>query len=119
MKFQNYKLTILFQLEKFRNHNSQWLSMVETQEADDMQDFGPMDDEEGDLPAVYLTSDYLNQIYQSGESNDDSDHIRTPSNNSSRPVSRYSKDFEDFDVMKSSQQSSDPGKEILDHITMH
>ncbi len=103
-----------FQLEKFRNHNSQWLSMVETQEADDLQDFGQMD-EEGDLP-VYLTSDYLNQIYQSGESNDDSDNVRTSSNNSSRPVSRYSKDFEDFDVMKTSQQSSDPGRDLNDRL---
>lgn len=89
--------------------------MVETaEEADDLQDFGPIEDEE-DLP-VYLTSDYLNQIYQSGESNDDSDN-RTPSNNSSRPISRYSKDFEDFDVLKSQQVSSDPAKEI--GITIH
>lgn len=88
-------------LEKFRNHNSQWLTMVETQEVDDLQDYGTVEDEE-DLPA-YLTSDYLNQIYQSGESNDDSGE-RSPSNGSfSRPVSRYSKDFEDFDLLKSSQ----------------
>lgn len=87
-------------LEKFRNHNSQWLTMVETQDTDEMQDYGTV--EEDDLPA-YLTSDYLNQIYQSGESNDDSGE-RSPSNGSlSRPVSRYSKDFEDFDLMKSSQ----------------
>lgn len=96
-----------FQLEKFRNHNSQWLSMVETQEADDIQDFGAVEDEE--LP-VYLTSDYLNQIYQSGESHDDSD-VRTSSNNSSRPVSRYSKDFEDFDILKLAQPS-EVGKDL-------
>ncbi|KAG5681802.1 hypothetical protein PVAND_011210 [Polypedilum vanderplanki] len=90
-------------LEKFRNHNSQWLTMVETQEADDIQDYGTVEDEDGDLP-VYLTSDYLTQIYQSGESNDDSGDARTPSNSSfSRPMSRYSKDFEDFDILKSSQ----------------
>lgn len=92
-------------LEKFRNHNSQWLSMVETQEADDLQDYGTVE-EEDDLPA-YLTSDYLNQIYQSGESNDDSGE-RSPSNGSfSRPVSRYSKDFEDFDLMKNSQSQGE------------
>lgn len=88
-------------LEKFRNHNSQWLTMVESHEVDDLQDYGTVEDED-DLPA-YLTSDYLNQIYQSGESNDDSGD-RSPSNGSfSRPVSRYSKDFEDFELMKSSQ----------------
>lgn len=92
-------------LEKFRNHNSQWLTMVETQEADDIQDYGTVEDED-DLPA-YLTSDYLNQIYQSGESNDDSGE-RSPSNGSfSRPVSRYSKDFEDFELMKNSQSQSE------------
>lgn len=84
--------------------------MVETQQdsADDNQDYGQLEDEDGDLP-VYLTSDYLNQIYQSGESNDDSD-VRTPSNlsnySASRPLSRYSKDFEDFDVMKSQHLSN-------------
>ncbi|KAL7036101.1 hypothetical protein ACKWTF_008691 [Chironomus riparius] len=88
-------------LEKFRNHNSQWLTMVETHESDDIQDYGAVDDEDTDLP-VYLTSDYLTQIYQS--SNEDSVDGRTPSNSSfSRPISRYSKDFEDFDILKSSQ----------------
>ncbi|XP_053694535.1 kinesin-associated protein 3 isoform X2 [Sabethes cyaneus] len=80
-------------LEKFRNHNSQWLSMVETQEEiDDIQDYGPMDDDDGDLPA-YLTSDYLDQcmLYQSGESNDDGEaNNRSTSamSNYSRPTSR-------------------------------
>lgn len=87
-------------LEKFRNHNSQWLTMVETQEADDAYDFGTVEDDE--LPA-YLTSDYLNQIYQSGEFNDNSCD-RSPSNGSlSRPVSQYSKDFEEFELIKNSQ----------------
>lgn len=88
-------------LEKFRNHNSQWLTMVETHEVDDIHEYGTIEDEESDLPA-YLTSDYLTQIYQS--SNEDSADGRTPSNSSfSRPMSRYSKDFEDFDILKSSQ----------------
>ncbi|XP_055614070.1 kinesin-associated protein 3 [Uranotaenia lowii] len=92
-------------LEKFRNHNSQWLSMVETQEeTDDIQDYGPIDDDDGDLPA-YLASDYLDQcmLYQSGESNDDgeSNNNRSTSamSNYSRPMSRYSRDFEDFEVV--------------------
>lgn len=92
---------VRIKLEKFRNHNSQWLTMVETHEADDIQDYGTVEDEDADLPA-YLTSDYLTQIYQS--SNEDSGDGRTPSNSSfSRPMSRYSKDFEDFDILKSSQ----------------
>ncbi|EAT46662.1 AAEL002152-PA [Aedes aegypti] len=91
-------------LEKFRNHNSQWLSMVETQEeTDDIQDYGPMDDDDGDLPA-YLTADYLDQcmLYQSGESNDDGEgNNRSTSamSNYSRPMSRYSRDLEDFEVI--------------------
>ncbi|XP_055523469.1 kinesin-associated protein 3 [Wyeomyia smithii] len=91
-------------LEKFRNHNSQWLSMVETQEEiDDIQDYGPMDDDDGDIPA-YLTSDYLDQcmLYQSGESNDDGEaNNRSTSamSNYSRPTSRYSRDLEDFEVI--------------------
>ncbi|XP_058816467.1 kinesin-associated protein 3 [Topomyia yanbarensis] len=91
-------------LEKFRNHNSQWLSMVETQEeTDDIQDYGPMDDDDGDLPG-YLTADYLDQcmLYQSGESNDDGEvNNRSTSamSNYSRPVSRYSRDLEDFEVI--------------------
>lgn len=92
-------------LEKFRNHNSQWLSMVETQEeTDDIQDYGPMDDDDGDLPA-YLTADYLDQcmLYQSGESNGDDGDSQNRStsamSNYSRPMSRYSRDFEDFEVV--------------------
>lgn len=73
-------------LEKFRNHNSQWLSMVETESSDFFNDAG--EEEDTDLP-VYLPSDYL--IYQSGE-------ITTPSNCSSRPMS---KEMEDYDVLKS------------------
>lgn len=99
--------------------------MVETKaEADDTQDYGQIEDEETDLP-VYLTSDYLNQIYQSGESNDDSENNRTPSNNSnySRPVSRYSKDFEDFDIMKQSSvdepRISDVSERILEPFSVN
>lgn len=74
-------------LEKFRNHNSQWLSMVETESSEFFNDIG---EAEEDMP-VFLTSDYLTQIYQSGES------VTTPSNGSSRPLS---KEMEDYDILK-------------------
>lgn len=80
-------------MEKFRNHNSQWLSMVDSQESvDDIQTYGPMEDDESDLNA-YLTSDYLDQLYHSGaDSNDDADSNKNRSgsamSNYSRPVSR-------------------------------
>jgi Kinesin-associated protein (KAP) len=100
-------------LEKFRNHNSQWLTMVETQEADDVIDYGTVEEDES-LP-VFLTSDYLTQIYQSGESNEDSGDGRTPSNSSfSRPMSRYSKDFDDIDVLKRSQS-----QEMIDSFVIN
>uniref|UniRef100_A0A8D8DR01 Kinesin-associated protein 3 n=1 Tax=Culex pipiens TaxID=7175 RepID=A0A8D8DR01_CULPI len=103
-------------LEKFRNHNSQWLSMVETQEeTDDIQDYGPMDDDDGDLPA-YLTSDYLDQcmLYQSsggesvngggtrdgdGDGGESQNRSTSAMSNYSRPMSRYSRDLEDFEVI--------------------
>lgn len=79
-------------LEKFRNHNSQWLSMVETESSDFFNDVG--EEEDADLP-VYLPSDYL--IYQSGE-------ITTPSNeSSSRPMS---KEMENYDTLKSYKDST-------------
>ncbi|KFB52104.1 AGAP000187-PA-like protein [Anopheles sinensis] len=91
-------------LEKFRNHNSQWLSMVDSQEdVDDIKTYGPIEEEEGDLPA-YLTSEYLDQLYLSGgDSNDDADcnKMRSGSamSNYSRPVSRYSRDLEDLEMI--------------------
>ncbi|XP_052901215.1 kinesin-associated protein 3 [Anopheles moucheti] len=80
-------------LEKFRNHNSQWLSMVDSQEtADDIQTYGPIEDDEADLP-TYLTSEYLDQLYLlGGETNDENDCNKHRSGSSmsnySRPVSR-------------------------------
>lgn len=81
-------------LEKFRNHNAQWLSMVESQQEDESQyGFGPMeDDEDVDLPP-YLTSEYLDQLYNSGDpnSNENSElNFRATSamSNFSRPISR-------------------------------
>uniref|UniRef100_A0A2M4A7L9 Putative kinesin associated protein kap n=1 Tax=Anopheles triannulatus TaxID=58253 RepID=A0A2M4A7L9_9DIPT len=91
-------------VEKFRNHNSQWLSMVDSQESvDDIQTYGPMEDDESDLNA-YLTSDYLDQLYHSGaDSNDDADSNKNRSgsamSNYSRPVSRYSRNLEDLETV--------------------
>lgn len=52
-------------LEKFRNHNSQWLTMVEThqEEVDDSTYYGQMEDDDGELPP-YLTTDYFDQFYK-------------------------------------------------------
>ncbi|XP_055375218.1 kinesin-associated protein 3 isoform X2 [Condylostylus longicornis] len=52
-------------LEKFRNHNSQWLNMVEAQQ-DLQEDYVGADEDETELP-TYLTSEYLDQcdIYNS------------------------------------------------------
>lgn len=57
-------------LEKFRNHNSQWLVMVETQEGN----FTPnteSHDIDMEIP-LYFSSEHLAQIYQSDESNNNS-----------------------------------------------
>uniref|UniRef100_A0A7G3APG4 Putative kinesin associated protein kap n=1 Tax=Lutzomyia longipalpis TaxID=7200 RepID=A0A7G3APG4_LUTLO len=91
-------------LEKFRNHNAQWLTMVETQqENEDSQEFGNVDDV--DLQS-FIPSEYLDQcrLYQSGESNDDSENnYRTTSalSNNSRPLSGQE---EDFDALKGSKE---------------
>uniref|UniRef100_A0A6B2EDZ3 Putative kinesin associated protein kap n=1 Tax=Phlebotomus kandelakii TaxID=1109342 RepID=A0A6B2EDZ3_9DIPT len=84
-------------LEKFRNHNAQWLTMVETQQDhEDSQDFGNVDDV--DLQS-FIPSEYLDQcrLYQSGESNDDSEsNYRATSalSNYSRPLSSHDDDFD-------------------------
>lgn len=83
-------------LEKFRNHNSQWLSMVETESSDFFNDIG--EDEDVDMP-VYLPSDYLTQIYQSGESNDNN---TSPSNGSSQCLSKEMDEEENYDILKNS-----------------
>ncbi|XP_053677895.1 kinesin-associated protein 3 [Anopheles nili] len=95
-------------LEKFRNHNSQWLSMVDSQEnADETLAYGGSieDPDEADLP-TYLTSEYLDQLYllNADTTNDDSNDyskLRSSSSlsNYSRPVSRYSRDLEDMEII--------------------
>lgn len=90
------------QLEKFRNHNSQWLCMVESQQHEDnTEDYQDEEDEEHDLDN-YLRSEYLDNcdLYNSNsntnkenedqdESNSNSNNPASPANSSySRPVSR-------------------------------
>lgn len=77
-------------LEKFRNHNSQWLEMVEThREENDSFYMQSQADEENDLPA-YLMSDCFYQTAQQQMSDDAmtnaSDQMRDSS--TSRPVSQ-------------------------------
>lgn len=59
-------------LEKFRNHNSQWLTMVETQETNFISNNEMSNEEEDDenIP-VYYTSEHLTRMYQS---DDESNH---------------------------------------------
>ncbi|XP_055301078.1 kinesin-associated protein 3 [Sitodiplosis mosellana] len=103
-------------LEKFRNYNSQWLEMVQQhQEESDIDTFyDPMDaDDDNDLPA-YLPADYIYQSQQRAQSDDatstNSSEMRNSSANlnmNSRPVSRYSRDFDDYDPMNASTKSRD------------
>lgn len=64
-------------LEKFRNHNAQWLSMVETQQDNGDLGFGRNGaaDEDNDLLPAYLTSDFLDHtvLYQNGDFNGEED----------------------------------------------
>lgn len=94
--------SIRIKLEKFRNHNAQWLQMVEAhQEENDSSLYGQMNGDDGeddnDLPA-FLPADYFFQAQQKQQSDDamtvgsSSDQMRNSSAMSSytsRPVSRY------------------------------
>ncbi|XP_020716835.1 kinesin-associated protein 3 isoform X2 [Ceratitis capitata] len=84
-------------LEKFRNHNSQWLCMVESQQdQDNEQDYADNDENENELD-TYLRNDYLDNcdLYNSANTNKESED--NESNNPaspalstySRPVSRW------------------------------
>jgi Kinesin-associated protein (KAP) len=78
-------------LEKFRNHNSQWLNMVESQEVNNSHIDENYDAEDNDLP-IYLTSDYLTQIYESG--GDSGSSLSNGSNIDSRPVSKSEREID-------------------------
>ncbi|XP_037026202.1 kinesin-associated protein 3 isoform X4 [Bradysia coprophila] len=92
-------------LERFRNYNEQWINMVESYQ--EMEDNTYYDQFEDDDKQPYLTADYLDQcmLYQS----EDSDNMRVNSamSNGSRPLSRYSRDFEELDMPKSRRSNSD------------
>lgn len=93
--------SIRIKLEKFRNHNAQWLEMVEAhREENDSSLYGQMNgddgDDDNDLPA-YLPADYFFQSQQQQQSDDaltvgsSSDQMRNSSAMSSytsRPLSR-------------------------------
>ncbi|XP_062138534.1 kinesin-associated protein 3 [Drosophila sulfurigaster albostrigata] len=102
-------------LEKFRNHNSQWLCMVESQQdRETEQDFLENNDDDNDLD-TYLRSEYLNNcdLYNSSNINErDNDTNSTNSNNPgspsySRPISTYrrSQDLDELYNMTSSSKS--------------
>lgn len=93
--------SIRIKLEKFRNHNAQWLEMVEAhREENDSSLYGQMNgddgDDDNDLPA-FLPADYFFQSQQQQQSDDaltvgsSSDQMRNSSAMSSytsRPISR-------------------------------
>lgn len=97
----NSEWSIRIKLEKFRNHNAQWLEMVEAhQDENDSSFYGQMNGDDGDddddLPA-FLPADYFFQAQQQQQSDDaltvgsSSDQMRNSSGTSSytsRPVSR-------------------------------
>ncbi|XP_005177042.2 kinesin-associated protein 3 isoform X2 [Musca domestica] len=108
-------------LEKFRNHNSQWLCMVESQQHEDNnEDYQDEEEEEHDLDN-YLRGEYLDNcdLYNSNntqkesedtemESNNNSNNPASPANSSySRPVSsfRRSQDLDDIYNMSLSTKS--------------
>ncbi|KAM8707764.1 hypothetical protein ACLKA7_014837 [Drosophila subpalustris] len=110
-------------LEKFRNHNSQWLCMVELQQdRDNEQDYLENNDDDNDLD-TYLRSEYLDNcdLYNSSNINEhDNDTNSNNSNNPgsptttySRPVSTYrrSQDLDELYMTSSSKsQSSNQSK---------
>ncbi|KAH8273277.1 hypothetical protein KR018_004261 [Drosophila ironensis] len=108
-------------LEKFRNHNSQWLCMVESQQdQDNEQDYVDQEDEcDNDLD-TYLRSEYLDNCDLYNNDNADNDSNSNNSNNNpaspamstyNRPLSTYrrSQDLDELYMTTSSksQGSSD------------
>ncbi|XP_039959775.1 kinesin-associated protein 3 isoform X1 [Bactrocera neohumeralis] len=105
-------------LEKFRNHNSQWLCMVESQQdQDNEQDYADNDENENELD-TYLRNDYLDNcdLYNSSNTNKESEDNESNNSNNpaspalstySRPVSSYrrSEDLDDLFNMTSSSKS--------------
>ncbi|XP_032594240.1 kinesin-associated protein 3 [Drosophila grimshawi] len=105
-------------LEKFRNHNSQWLCMVESQQdRDNEQDYVDNSENDNDID-TYIRSEYLDNcdLYNSSNINEaDNDTNSNNSNNPGspamstygRPVSTYrrSQDLDELYNMTSSSKS--------------
>lgn len=81
-----------FQLEKFRNHNSQWLCMVESQQHQDNDSFNNGEEEQNDLDN-YLRGEYLDNcayaddLYNSNSNSNNKESEDNDSNNSNNPAS--------------------------------
>ncbi|KAH8344643.1 hypothetical protein KR067_002267 [Drosophila pandora] len=75
-------------LEKFRNHNSQWLCMVESQQdQDNEQDYADQEDEcDNDLD-TYLRSEYLDNVDLYNNDNADNDSNSNSNNSNNNPAS--------------------------------
>jgi len=87
--------SFLLQLEKFRNHNSQWLCMVESQQdQDNEQDYADQEDEcDNDLD-TYLRSEYLDNcdLYNDNADNESNSNSNHSNNNPASPaMSTYSR----------------------------
>ncbi|XP_012275092.1 kinesin-associated protein 3 [Orussus abietinus] len=85
-------------VEKFRSHNQQWLEMVETVTLDPSTHLIP---DEDDSLSPFLSGDLLKHtmLFPSSKTDDGDLLARNSSESSenpSRPVSRYSRDFEDL-----------------------
>ena len=95
-QFNSIVCIFLFQLEKFRNHNSQWLCMVESQQHEDNNDsFNDQEVEQNDLDN-YLRGEYLDNcayvddLYNSNSNSNNSNNKESEdndSNNSNNPAS--------------------------------
>ncbi|XP_026848654.1 kinesin-associated protein 3 isoform X2 [Drosophila persimilis] len=77
-------------LEKFRNHNSQWLCMVESQQdQDNEQDYADQEDEcDNDLD-TYLRSEYLDNcdLYNNDLNGDNESNNSNSNNSNNNPAS--------------------------------
>ncbi|XP_065362769.1 kinesin-associated protein 3 isoform X1 [Calliphora vicina] len=116
-------------LEKFRNHNSQWLCMVESQQHEDNNEsYNDEADEEHNLDN-YLRGEYLdncdlyNTTHNNKESEDNdsnnSNHPASPTNSTySRPVSsfRRSQDLDDIYNMTFSNKSQNSSQGDSNYI---
>jgi Kinesin-associated protein (KAP) len=98
-------------LEKFRNHNSQWLDMVESQQTNEEEtpDFGPLDDEDEDgVPPYYMNQYSMDMINDSNDELESNARTNSGLSNHSRPISRYSRDLEDIEIINTNDKLRQP-----------